>query len=236
MAKASCPYLKAKEIVTGSSLADKAAELGGTAKAAALTVGERVAAKTGPKVEAALEWAAPRVEDAWNRSVAVAAPKVGEAARALAPKVDEARDLIVDRALPAIVAVADSAARAAAGTQLLDAKRARRRRNRRIVGWSLVGAALAAVAYWFWRQTRPINDPWAEEDWDDLEAAPEEDLGDAAGDAAEAVGEAAGIAVKAVADAAKKAGGAVKKAGGAVKKAAADAVAPADEETDAAAS
>ncbi|MDR2347494.1 MAG: hypothetical protein LBD90_02515 [Bifidobacteriaceae bacterium] len=226
MAKTSCPRLKVKDLVASSSLADKAAELGESAKTAALTVTELVAAKAMPKAQAALEWAAPRVEEAWSKSVAAAAPRIEDAAKALAPKVDEARDLIVDRALPAIVAAVDSAARAATGAQIELARKASRRRRRRIIGWSLVAATGTAVAYWFWRQTRPITDPWAEEDWEDLETAPEEDLSDAAGDAADALGEAAGVAVKAVTDAAKKSVGAVKKASGAARKAVSEAVHP----------
>ncbi|MDR3360549.1 MAG: hypothetical protein LBO20_07895 [Bifidobacteriaceae bacterium] len=225
MAKSCSPCRGVKQSQAGSSLADKAADFGETAKATALNVSERVAAKAGPKIGAAWEWASPRIEEAWNKSVAAAAPKIGEAAEALAPKVDEARDLIVERALPAIVAAADSAARAATGAEIAADRKTRSRRRRRIVFWGLFASAVAAVAYWLWRQTRPIEDPWAEEDWDDLEEVPE-DLADAAGDAAGAVGEAAGQAVKGVRDAAKKASEAVKKASDAVKKAAADAVHP----------
>jgi hypothetical protein len=205
-------------LVGGSSWTERAAELGGSAKAAALTASETIAAKAAPKVAAAWEWVSPRVEEAWSRGITAAAPKVESAAKALAPRVDEARDLIVERALPAIVAAVDSAAKAATGAEIEAAKKARKRRTRRIVGWSMAAAAISAIAYWFWRQTRPVSDPWAEEDWEDVDPAPDEDLADAAGDAVEAVGEAAGMAVRAVADAARKAGDAVKKARGTGKK------------------
>jgi hypothetical protein len=212
MAK-SCPSrCRTKPAGAGAALADRAAELGETAKNAAIGVTDLVVAKAAPKVEAAWEWASPRAAEAWNKSVAVAAPKIGEAAKALAPKVDDARDLIVDRALPAIVAAADTAARVATGEDLAATKKAKRRRARRIVGWTVFAAVLSAIVYQFWRATRPVTDPWAEEEWEEFDSVPDEDIADAAGDAAEAVGEAAGLAVKAVTDAAKKAGGAVKKA------------------------
>ncbi|MDR2454370.1 MAG: hypothetical protein LBD51_07495 [Bifidobacteriaceae bacterium] len=208
-----------------SPFALKAADLAESAKSAAAYVAEVIALKANPKLEAAWEWASPRVETAWRKGITAAAPKVEEAARALAPRVDDARDMIVERALPAIVAAVDAAARAAAGQADVAAKAARKRRRAgKIIGWSLAGAAAAGVGYWLWRQTRPVTDPWAEEDWEDFDAAgdaPDEDIADAAGDAAHAVGEVAGHAVKAVTDVAKKAGDAFKKAGDAVKKAAA---------------
>jgi hypothetical protein len=169
------------------------------------------------------------VEDAWVKGVTAAVPKIEGAAKALAPKVDVVRDAIVERALPAVVAAAEAAARAATGQEIAATKKAQRRRTRRIVGWSLFAAALSGIGYWLWRQTRPITDPWAEDEWGEFEAPPEEDLADAAGDAAEAVGEAAGQAVKAVTDAAKKTGDAIKRAGDAVKKAASDAASTEDE-------
>ncbi|MDR1442399.1 MAG: hypothetical protein LBJ02_08455 [Bifidobacteriaceae bacterium] len=217
---------RTKRLFEDSPLSSAGAGLAGTAKSVATNVGELLATKTGPRLGAAWEWASPRVEAAWRKGITAAAPKVEEAARALAPRVDDARDAIVERALPAIVAAVDSAARAAAGAAAEPVKKAKKGRAGKIIIWSLAGAAATGVGYWLWRQTRPVTDPWAEEDWDDFDSAPEEDFADAAGDAAEAVGEAAGHAVKAVTDAAKKATGAVKKASGAVKKAAADAVHP----------
>ncbi|MDR2378106.1 MAG: hypothetical protein LBD70_01590 [Bifidobacteriaceae bacterium] len=209
----------------------KAAELAESAKSVAASAGELIAVKTAPKLEAAWEWASPRVEAAWRKGITAAAPKVEEAARALAPKVDDARDAIVERALPAIVAAVEEAARAAAGAAAPKrGRKSKKGRARKIVAWGLAGAATAGVAYWFWRQTRPVVDPWAEDEWDDFDASPDEDIADAAGDAAEAVGEAAGHAVKAVTGAAKKAGDAVKKAGDAVKKAAAEAIRPDDDD------
>ncbi|MDR0365899.1 MAG: hypothetical protein LBH68_03595 [Bifidobacteriaceae bacterium] len=230
MANQPCPYVRVRQRLAASPWAGKAAQAGGSAKSAASDVGNYLASKTLPRIEAAWEWASPRVEAAWRKGVIAAAPKVEEAARALAPKVDDARDAIVERALPAIVAAVDSAARAAAGAAAEPAV-AKKRRVRKVLIWSAVAATAGAAVLWFWRQTRPVTDPWAEDDWDD-DIAPEEDLADAAGDAAEAVGEAAGHAVKAVTDAARRASDAVKKAGDAVKKAATDAVRNDEEDED----
>jgi 4-amino-4-deoxy-L-arabinose transferase-like glycosyltransferase len=195
-------------------------ELAQEAKNAALQARDALQTKAGPRVEAAVDWATPRVEAAWRKGVTAAAPVVSDAAKAIAPRVDEARDRIVDQILPAVVAAANSAARAAQPEPV------KKHRGRKVLAWLSIAGLVGALGYWFWRQTRPVSDPWAEEDWEELDEAPEEDLSDAAGDAADAVGEATGIAVKKVTETAKKAGEAAKK----VAKKAADAVHTDDDE------
>jgi hypothetical protein len=93
--------------------------------------------------------------------------------------------------------------------------------------WVGVAAGVGAIAYLVWRQTQPLDDPWAEDEWDDTAEGWEldellddeselardfggrvsdakDDLLEKAGDAAEVVGEAAGSAVKNVSETAKK--------------------------------
>src|SRR5699024_2263554 len=42
---------------------------------------------------------------------------------------------------------------------------------RRALGWTLVGTAVAGAGVLIWRRTKPVDDPWAEEYWDDAPAA-----------------------------------------------------------------
>lgn len=42
-------------------------------------------------------------------------------------------------------------------------------RCRKAFKWTLLGAGAAAVGYVLWRRSQPIEDPWAEEYWADLE-------------------------------------------------------------------
>lgn len=45
----------------------------------------------------------------------------------------------------------------------------RKRKCRKGLKWGLVAASAAGVAYLMWRRSQPIEDPWAEEYWTDLE-------------------------------------------------------------------
>jgi len=183
--------------------------LAGGARESAAHAAELLKEMSAPKIDAAREWASPRAQAAWQKGVTAAAPKVSEAAALLGPKIDGARDVIVEKALPAIVAAVDQAARGAA--QAAEPPK-RKCRCRRFTFLAIFGSIAACVAYWLWRQTRPLADPWAEEEWEALEQAPEENLTSATHGAADAVGEAAGTAVKAVTEVAKKAADAAKKA------------------------
>lgn len=46
----------------------------------------------------------------------------------------------------------------------------KRGRAGRVFGWSVAAAGVASVAYLLWRRSRPIEDPWAEEYWVDLQS------------------------------------------------------------------
>ncbi|MCL2803483.1 MAG: hypothetical protein FWD29_05975 [Micrococcales bacterium] len=166
--------------------------------------------KAAPQLGAAVDWASPRAQTAWHKGMSAAAPKVAEAAAILGPKVDDARDVIVEKALPAIVAAVDNAARAAA--QAVEPAKPKSRKGRKLLVISALLAVFGAVVYALWRRTQPLEDPWAEDDFESGETAPEENLAGAAGDAADAVGQAAGTTVKKVTEAAKKAADATKKA------------------------
>src|SRR5699024_8430083 len=76
----------------------------------------------------------------------------------------------------------------------------------RKLGWVLVGTAVAGAGVVLWRRSQPVDDPWAEEYWDDVPAAVSptvaEKLNDAAGKVQEVTEEAKDKAEDAV-DAAK---------------------------------
>lgn len=86
-------------------------------------------------------------------------------------------------------------------------KRNRRRRMRSSLKWGAVAAGTAGVAYLVWRRSKPIEDPWAEEYWADLETdvdvsdVPTEDVAEAVSDKAEDVADTATDAAEDVADA-----------------------------------
>lgn len=169
-----------------------------------------------PKVEAAIDWAGPRVEKAWKAGVTATAPKLASAAGRTQGAVDVAHDKLVDDVLPKVIAaLEDAAAAAKAGADgaqsrvhkavgkaekaLKEQEQAAKGGSKwgKTLGWVLVGSAVAGAGVLIWRRTQPVDDPWAEEYWDDAvapvaekpnvtAAAAEktEDLADSAADAA----------------------------------------------------
>lgn len=142
-----------------------------------------------PRVDAAREWAAPRVDKAWRSGVQAAAPKVADYAQRSKGAVDVAHDRIVDDLIPKVIAAMEDAARAAKGgaDELQDkahgvlaaAEKAVAQQQKeaksgsalgKTLGWVLVGGAVAGAGVLIWRRTQPVDDPWAEEYWDDAVA------------------------------------------------------------------
>src|SRR5690606_35751965 len=139
-----------------------------------------------PRVEAAIEWAGPRVETAWKKGVEVAAPRVADAASKSRDAVDVAHEKIVEDVIPRVIAAMEEAARAAKGgaddlhvkatAALTAAEKAVQKQEAaakggnkfaKTLGWVLVGSAVAGAGVLIWRRTQPVDDPWAEEYWDD---------------------------------------------------------------------
>ncbi|MCL1898665.1 MAG: hypothetical protein FWG16_07600 [Micrococcales bacterium] len=175
--------------------------------------------KAGPQLVAAKEWVSPRAQAAWRKGLTAASPKVAEAAALIAPRIDDARDLLVDKALPAIVAAVDQAARKAAEAAQPPKPK---RRGAKLFLFTCLAGLIGGAAYWLWRKTQPKNDPWAEGEWEAFEqtTASAEEATNEPADVAEAepVAEAAEAAsaaeatVKKVTTAAKKAAKSVKAA------------------------
>lgn len=141
-----------------------------------------------PKVEAAIDWAAPKVEKAWKAGVTATAPRLASAAGKGRDAVDVAHDKLVE-VLPKVIAALEDAAKAAKGgaddvqsrvhSAVDKAEKALKAQEKaakggskwgKTLGWVLVGGAVAGVGVLIWRRTQPVDDPWAEEYWDDAVA------------------------------------------------------------------
>jgi hypothetical protein len=144
----------------------------------------RGAAQAAYAAGAAKEWAQPRLEKGWEKTLEAAAPRVEAAADKVTPAVDATRDKLVDDLIPRIVeAVAAAAAAAAAAKASAEdtashavtvagrrkdealahlpgqARKRRAARRRKLVLFSLIGAAIAAGAAAFARSRTP-QEPW----------------------------------------------------------------------------
>lgn len=154
----------------------------------------RVAVKATDLAEQGIDWAAPRAQAALAHAIERATPAVDDAAvRAQAaldkakPAIEQARVVVVDDYLPRINrAVAEGgAALASDGTLAARARRAgelsqaalttptrkvrKKRRFLRAIGWTALAGTIAGAGYVLWKRSQPIEDPWAEEYWADLE-------------------------------------------------------------------
>lgn len=137
-----------------------------------------------PRVHEAREALAPKVEKAWKETVKATAPRIDAAADAVRPIIDDAYEKVVDDYLPRLQkAMRDAAAAAAAEGSLMHraeavsaatenalAKSAKSHKGAKALGWVLVGSVAAGAGYLLWRRTQPVEDPWAEEYWQDVDA------------------------------------------------------------------
>lgn len=185
--------IKAKSAVSAKAAKSAAKDAGSLIGEGASELGKRAV----DYLEAGKQWAEPRVHDAVEdiksgaesarkQTVKFAAPKIEAATDAIKPKLDTAYESIVDDYLPRIQAAMHDAAAAAEGKGSLDkkAKKAGKAAKKalttsqkkkggvgRTLGWILVGTLAAGAGYLLWRRTQPIEDPWAEEYWNDEENA-----------------------------------------------------------------
>lgn len=138
--------------------------------------------------EQGMEWAGPRAQKLWEDTVKVTAPKLEEAADKVRPYLDNVHDKVVDDYLPRIENAAREASKAAQkdGSLVERAQRAgdatrkslakpapKKRRFGKFLGWTLLGTVAAGAGYLMWRRSQPLEDPWAEEYWADLDSAVE---------------------------------------------------------------
>ncbi|MCD4557899.1 hypothetical protein [Schaalia sp. lx-100] len=155
----------------------------------------RVAVAATDLAEQGLDWAAPRAQAALEEAIKRATPLVESAAdkaidvaERVKPTVEEARHNVVDDYLPRINrAVEESAsalkrdipltdraelARKASVTALTTPTRKVRRKRRflRTLGWTAATGVVVGAGYLLWKRSQPIEDPWAEEYWADLDS------------------------------------------------------------------
>lgn len=187
----------------------------------------RAAVKATDLASAGLDWAAPRAQQALENAINRATPLLSEAAdRAQTaadrakPVIEDARERVIDDYLPRINRAAHDATMAASGDgSFIDrvrsarqatavalttpTKKARRpRRLLRALGWTALGAGVAGAGYVLWKRSQPIEDPWAEEYWADLESEVEiqEMLPESVSDAVDTASKKAGEVKDAVAE------------------------------------
>ena len=155
----------------------------------------RAALKAADLAEQGLDWAAPRAQQAIEKTIEKATPVISDAAdRAqdaadrAKPYMDDVHTRVVDDYLPRINrAVSDAAAAATTDADLAERARLTReataralstptpvakKRSHRVakaLGWTALGVSAAGVGYLLWKRSQPIEDPWAEEYWADLE-------------------------------------------------------------------
>ncbi len=196
--------------------ASKAAELSKAGYDAATPVVAKAAKDVREAAVPAVTKAAEKAAELSKAGYKAAAPHVAKAvevtdreARHLAAKASEKSKEAV-AALSAISADAMAEVEKHAKKTPVPQKK---HRAGKVVGWGTAAAGVGAVAYLLWRRSRPIEDPWAEEYWVDLQTdvdlddvpaegvvwVPDE-VADKAGDVADAVADKAADAEEAVAD------------------------------------
>lgn len=132
---------------------------------------------TAPKVEHATEAVRPVVDNAYERIVDDYLPRVQKAMHDAADAAAAANGKAAAKATKGAKAAAKatkSGAKAAAATKAGKAARKALAEEPkkghalgRTLGWVLVGTAAAGTGYLLWRRSQPVDDPWAEEYWED---------------------------------------------------------------------
>ncbi len=147
----------------------------------------RVAVKATELAEQGIDWAAPRAQAALNEAIDRATPLVEDvtaravdAADRARPAFEKAREEVVEDYIPRIQRAVHEggAALAADGTPLLERARhasekviVKKHRFLRAIGWTALATTVAGAGYVLWKRSQPIEDPWAEEYWADLETS-----------------------------------------------------------------
>ena len=153
--------------------------------AAAVHAG-RLAVRAADLAEQGLDWAAPRAQAALSNAIERATPLVESASERAQSVADRAQPFlsdihghVVDDYLPRLnKAVTESATALAAEGDLGSRARAARSasaqaltkgRLLRTLCFTALTAAAAGAGYVLWKRSQPIEDPWAEDYWADLE-------------------------------------------------------------------
>lgn len=166
--------------IDAEKIRKQATDLSQLVGAQAKEAGEKASVLAGQGKTWAQDVAIPALDKAWRDGVKAAAPKVEAVADRARPAVDQARDKIVDDYIPRLQRAMQEAAEAAAGEGTVAEKASRaskaakkaamakpKKKRGKALGWILVGTVAAGTGYLLWRRSQPVDDPWAEEYWDD---------------------------------------------------------------------
>ncbi|HEY0260749.1 MAG TPA: hypothetical protein VGC18_12970 [Lacisediminihabitans sp.] len=157
----------------------------------------RAALKAADLTGQGIDWAAPKAQQAFEKTIERATPAISSAAEraqaaadAAKPFIDDVQGKVVDDYLPRInKAVSDATTAATTDADLAERARlvreasthalttptaithpvVKHHRVAKALGWTALGASAAGVGYLLWKRSQPIEDPWAEEYWADLD-------------------------------------------------------------------
>ena len=142
--------------------------------AAAVYAG-KVAVRAADLANQGVDWAAPRAQAALTSAIEHATPAIENAREHLVDDYLPRASLAVNQAGAALTArgsLSDRARRASEVSAVALTTPTRKRRKCRFLRafglTALVGAA-AGAGYILWKRSQPIEDPWAEEYWADLD-------------------------------------------------------------------
>ena len=105
------------------------------------------------------EWATPKAQQTWEKTVKATAPHLTAAAHKGATILETTHKKLVEDYIPKIEALTKEETKMSNKTNKL--------RNLFLIFTGLVTAAVAGVLVW--RRLQPVDDPWAEEYWEDFE-------------------------------------------------------------------
>ena len=142
--------------------------------AAAVYAG-KVAVRAADLANQGVDWAAPRAQAALTSAIEHAAPAIENAREHLVEDYLPRASLAVNQAGAALSArgsLSDRARRASevsAAALTTPTRKRRKCRFLRAVGLTALVGATAGAGYILWKRSQPIEDPWAEEYWADLD-------------------------------------------------------------------
>jgi len=208
--------------IDAEKIRKQATDLGQLVGSQAKDAGEKATVLAGQGVSWAQDVALPAIDKAWRDGVKAAAPRVEAVADKARPAVDHARDKIVEDYIPRLQKAMQEAADAASGDGSVTQKATKagkaakkaamakpKKKRGKALGWILVGTVAAGTGYLLWRRSQPVDDPWAEEYWDDA-ALPVPSTAPTTTGAGTETAQKASEAVDSAADAAGKAAAGVK--------------------------
>ena len=130
----------------------------------------RVAVKATELAEQGIDWAAPRAQAALNEAIDRATPLVEDYIPRIQRAVHEGGAALTADGTP-LLERARHASEASQVALTTPTKKVIVKKHRflRAIGWTALAGTVAGAGYVLWKRSQPIEDPWAEEYWADLE-------------------------------------------------------------------